>query len=247
MAENLLIKTLPQSEKDRLLPFAQEVEFSLGQVLIAPDEPINHIYFPCESIVSIVQVMEDGSSVESALIGMEGLVGVPVWLGKDRSPMRAIVQVEGPALRISTKVFCAEVVKQSTPLNDLIAAYINGYLVLSSQTAACNRLHSLEQRMCRWLLTLHDRLPSRETFGLRQEFLAQMLGVHRPSVSIVAGELQKAGLINYSRGKVKILNPEGLRAGACECLEVVRDQFPLLEHARNIPQTDSCNEDMPGK
>lgn len=227
MPENLLLAALPKEERSRLDPFLEPVEVELRQLIFAPDEPITHVYFPYDFVTSTLQEMSGGESVEVGLMGVEGLVGIQVWLRQRSAPTRTIVQVPGRGLRMASEVFLREVVYTSSPLNDLAAAYAHAFLVMTAQVAACNRLHSMDQRLCRWILLVHHRVRRRE-FVMTQEFMAQMLGVHRPTVSTTASLLQQAGLISYSRGQVTVINPEGLRAGACECLELMERQFDKI-------------------
>ena len=217
--ENLLLAALPQVERQRLDPFLEAVEMQAGQPITNPGEPIEHLYFPYDAVTSTIQEMSDGTTIETGLMGVEGLAGVQVWLRHTTTIATTFVQVPGKAHRISTENFIREVRDRETPLNDLIASYVHGFLVMTSITAACNRLHSIDQRLCRWLMMIYDRAQRRE-FPLRHEFLANMLGVHRPTVSTAANMLQKAGYIAYRYGKLTILNPEGLLEGACECYEL---------------------------
>ncbi|OWY64040.1 hypothetical protein B7486_49525 [cyanobacterium TDX16] len=170
--------------------------------------------------------MEDGGVVEAATVGNEGMVGLPVFLEADTIPSQAIVQIPGDALRMKADAFKAWV-DQSQPLQNLLKRYTQVMFNSIMQTAACNRRHEIEQRCCRWLLMTHDRVGS-DNFPLTQEFLAQMLGVRRPSVSVVASILQKAGLIRYSRGKIIILDRPGLESATCECYPVIKQEFDRL-------------------
>jgi CRP-like cAMP-binding protein len=224
MAENLLLAVLPAGERARLDPFLEPVSLRTPDVLIEPNEPITQVYFPYDCVTSTIQEMSDGGSIEVGLMGVEGFIGVQLWLHARTTPTRTLIQVAGRAHRMRADVFEREVMQTSSPLNDLIARYAHAFLVMTSQTAACNRLHTVEERLCRWLKLIHNRA-RRDTFEMRQEFMAQMLGVHRPSVSIAANTLQKAGLIHYSRGHMQILDPEGLEAGACECYGLMEQQM----------------------
>jgi CRP-like cAMP-binding protein len=226
-AENLLLAALPREERRRLDPFLKHAELEFGQVLIEPNEPIEYLYFPYDVVTSTIQEMSDGSSVETGLMGIEGLVGVQLWLRVPATPTRTLVQVPGSSLRMRAEDFIEEVMNKPSPLNELVARYAHAFLVMTSQVAACNRLHPVDERLCRWLKLIHNRV-RRDEFPVRHEFIANMLGVHRPTVSIAANMLQKAGLISYSRGHVRILDPEGLREGACECLELMEAQFDKI-------------------
>lgn len=203
-----------------------------------PGLPITDLYFPHDAVTSTVQEMSDGSTIETGLMGIEGLVGVQVWLRQRSTLATTFVQVPGSALRMSTEDFIREVRDNSSPLNDLIAGYVHAFLIMTSLTAACNRLHSIDERLCRWLSMTFNRAQRRE-FPLRHEFLAQMLGVHRPTISTAANMLQKAGLISYHYGKMTIVDPEGLADGACECYPLMEEQIdkifdqPWREKVRN--------------
>lgn len=222
--ENLLLAYLPGAERERLAPYLKEVVLEFQQVLIEPNKQITDCYFPYDAITSTIQEMSDGDSVETGLMGIEGFVGVQLWLRAPTTPTRTLVQVPGRAHHMSAANFIRYVRDAETPLNDLCAKYAHAFLVMTSQTAACNRLHPINERLCRWLKLVHNRV-RRDEFPIRQEFIALMLGVHRPTVSTAANMLQQAGLIRYSRGQMRILNPEGLRSGSCECLEVIEAQF----------------------
>lgn len=227
MPENLLLAALPREERSRLGPFLEPVEVKLQQLIFAPNEPITHVYFPFDFVTSTVHEMRGGESVEVGLMGVEGLVGIPVWLRQRTTPTRAIVLVPGRGLRMPAALFLREVVHKASPLNDLAAAYAHAFLVMTAQVAACNRLHSMDQRLCRWFLLVYHRVRSTE-FVMTQDFMAQMLGVHRPTVSTTASLLQQAGLISYNRGRVTVTNHEGLKAGACECLQLMEAQFDKI-------------------
>lgn len=228
---NLLLNALPEAEKNRLAPFLTTVELRQEQTLIAPDEPIRYVWFPNDAVTSTLQHLSDGSSIESGLMGLEGMVGLQFWLRQRTTPQLTVVQVQGTAERMETPVFEREVMRKTSPLNDLVASYTHGFLVLSGQTAACNRLHPIEQRLCRWLRMVYNRVPDRPSFSLKQEFLAAMLGVQRPSVSIAASILQRSGWIRYSRGNMEIVDPEALATGACECYTIMEQQFERIAQA----------------
>lgn len=225
MSENLLLAALPQKERERLDPFLEFVELEFQETLIEPNETIENIYFPYDAITSTTQEMQDGSVVETGLMGVEGMIGIQLWLRARTTTSRTFVQVGGRAHRMGADDFIKQVMsKPSSPLNDLIARYTHSFLTMTSQTAACNRLHSVDERLCRWLKMTHDRV-RRDEFPIRHDFLAHMLGVHRPTVSIAANILQKAGLISYSRGRMRIEDPEGLKEGACECYELINGEI----------------------
>lgn len=214
--ENLLLTSLPQEERERLDPFLEWTRVEFGENLIEPDETIRQIFFPFDAVASVIQEMENGGGIETGLVGIEGIAGLQIWLRMDSTPTRTLVQVDGAGHRMKADDFIREVRDRPSPLNDLIARYTHAFLCMASIAAACNRLHTLDQRMCRWLKLVHNRV-RRPEFPMRQEFMAQMLGVQRPTVSTTANLLQKAGLITYTRGQMTVLHPEGLEQGSCEC------------------------------
>lgn len=224
--ENRLIAALPRREYDRLLPHLDTLPLSFKQILFDTNQPITHVYFPLNGVISLVLVMEDSGPAEVAMIGNEGMGGTPVFLGADRSPTRAICQVPGESLRMKAKVF-EEEMGRGGPLHGLVQRYTQAMINQISQAVVCNRLHSVEERMCRWLLMTHDRVGADE-MPLTQEFLALMLGVRRPTVTMVAGMLQKAGLIQYHRGRLTVLDRKGLEAASCECYAVVKSEYDRL-------------------
>jgi len=172
-------------------------------------------------------------------MGIEGFVGVQLWLHAPTTPTRTLVQVAGRAHHMKAADFIRHVRDTDSPLNELCAKYSHAFLVMTSQTAACNRLHPINERLCRWLKLVHNRL-GRDEFLIRQEFIAQMLGVHRPTVSTAANMLQQAGLISYTRGQLRVLDADGLRNGSCECLEIIENQFEKVfsDGWRRRPQED---------
>jgi CRP-like cAMP-binding protein len=225
--DNLMLALLPPAERARLKPFMEYVELETGFNLIEPEQPIRLILFPIDLVTSTVQELSDGSIVESGLMGAEGMIGIQFWLEQNTTPSRTLVQVAGRAYRMDSRVFKREVMDTKSPLNPVVASYIHGFLNMTGQTAACNRMHEVETRLARWLSLVYNRV-QRPEFAMRQEFLAQMLGVHRPSVTIAASALQKAGLISYFRGQMTIVNPRGLRDASCECYEIIERQFDKL-------------------
>lgn len=225
-AKNRLLTALPLEEYERLLPNLETVSLPLKYVLYEPNEPIEHVYFPIHGVVSLVTIMEDGVAVEIATVGNEGMIGLPVFLGSEIIPMKAFSQIPGKGMRIKADVF-KDLVNQGSPLHDLLQRYTQALFNQTAQSAACNRLHSIEERCCRWLLMIHDRVDSDE-YLLTQEFLSQMLGVRRASVNMVASILQKARLIRYSRGRITILDRLGLEAASCECYARIKQEFDRL-------------------
>lgn len=226
LSQNKLLSALPTQEYERLLPYMETVPLNFKQIIYAPNQSIDYVYFPNSGIISLVNITEDGRTVEAAMVGNEGMAGIPVFLGADRMPGQAISQVVGNALRMKADVFKYEVTP-GTALYNLLLRYTQALLNQISQSVACNCLHSVEGRCCRWLLMCHDRVRS-DQFTLTQELLSQMLGVRRASVSEVAATLQKEGLIRYNRGKITIRDRLGLEATACECYRVVKEEFERL-------------------
>lgn len=224
--QNQLLSALPPKEFERLWPNLEFVSLAFQQILYEANQPVEYVYFPNNGIISLVTITEDGGTVEAATVGNEGMVGISILLGVEKTPVQAISQMAGDALRMRTEVFKREITPNS-PLYALLLRYTQVLIGQLSQTVACNRLHSVEERCCRWLLLCQDRVRSNQ-FALTQETLAQMLGVRRASVSVVAAILQKAGLIRYSRGKITILDRVGLEAASCECYRVVKAEFDRL-------------------
>jgi CRP-like cAMP-binding protein len=220
----MLLATLPEEERQRLDPFLEQIEMEVGLPITDPGEPIPYLYFPYDAVTSTTQEMSDGSMIETGLMGIEGLSGVQVWLGRRTTAATTFVQIPGTGYRITSEDFIREVRDRVSPLNDLIRAYLHAFLILTSITAACNRLHPVDQRLCRWLRMTYNRA-RRTEYPLRHEFLSQMLGVQRPTLSTAASMLQHAGLINYRYGKLTITDPDGLTTGACECLPLMEAQF----------------------
>jgi CRP-like cAMP-binding protein len=224
--ENRLLADLPRDEYDRVRAHLQKVSLPLKDILYEANGPIPHVFFPLHGVVSLVILMDGDVSLEVGTIGNEGMVGTPVFLGSGSSPTRAISQVPGEALRMETKVFQEEM-RRGGSLYGLVQRYTQAMINQISQSTVCNHRHSVRKRMCRWLLLSHDRVGVDE-FPLTHEFLAQMLGVRRPTVTAVAGTLQKAGLIRYHRGELTVLDRKGLEAASCECYEVVAKELHRL-------------------
>jgi CRP-like cAMP-binding protein len=224
--ENRLLADLPRDEYGRLLTHLQKVSLPLKDILYEANGPIPHVFFPLHGVVSLVILMDGDISLEVGTIGNEGMVGTPVFLGSDSSPTRAISQVPGEALRMEVKVFQEEM-RRGGQLYGLVQRYTQAMINQISQSVVCNHRHSVQKRMCRWLLLSHDRVGV-DKFRLTHEFLAQMLGVRRPTVTSVAGTLQKAGLVRYHRGELTVLDRKGLEAASCECYEVVAKELDRL-------------------
>lgn len=222
-ASNRLLDSLAPAEAALLKPQLKVVKMVQGTLLQEPGDQISQIYFPISGMISLLAVMKQGNSVEVATVGREGAVGAMAGFGPRHAFTRAIVQVEGAAARISTQHF-QEVVKKSATLRETVVRYNEGLLAQVQQTAACNALHDLEQRLCRWLLQTQDRAGG-DMITLTHEFLSQMLAVRRTTVTLVARSLQDAGAIEYRRGKIRIVDRRKLEKRACECYKVVSQQI----------------------
>jgi CRP-like cAMP-binding protein len=221
-----LLDRLPKEEYDRLVPILKTVSLAAEQDLYDVNDRIPHVYFPKSGMVSLVILLEDGRQVESGTIGNEGFVGLPVVLGFAFSAHRVVSQVPGESVRLAVGPFM-EAVKRCPRLSSLLQRYVAVSLCTTAQIVACNALHPVAERLCRWLLMIHDRVAT-EAFPITQEFLAQMLGVRRQTVSIIAGSLQKAGLITYRRGIVRILNRKGIEDCTCECYAAMKASYDQI-------------------
>ena len=224
--QNHLLAALPATESKRLLPLLELVPMPLGDVIYESGSQLRHVYFPTTSIVSLLYVMEDGASAEIAVVGNEGIIGVALFMGGETTPSRAVVQSAGYAYRLKGQLLKQEF-NRSGALQHLLLRYTQALITQMAQTAVCNRHHSVDQQLCRWLLLSLDRLPSNE-LTMTQELIANMLGVRREGVTEAAGKLQNAGLIHYSRGRITVLDRPGLEANACECYQVVKKEFDRL-------------------
>jgi CRP-like cAMP-binding protein len=220
---NHLLSLLPDRDLQQLLPQLQLVHTEFKQVLTERDNPIEYVYFPCDGVFSILTFMQNGTGVEVATVGNEGFSGVELLIGSELATGTITCKVAGSSLRMRASGF-KEAIDGDTPLRTVTQRFFQTYLSQISQSVACNRLHSIEERFSRWVLMTHDRITG-EHFQLTQEFLADMLGVHRPSVSLVAGAFQQAGLIKYSRGALTILNREGIEDICCECYAAVKGRL----------------------
>lgn len=222
-SENKILAALPPEEFEPLRPKLKLFRLELGTTLYRPEQKIEHVYFVTRGVVSVLAALENGATVEAGVIGPEGLAGMAALLGADSTPNQALIQAEGHALRISTRDIRVEF-RKGGKLRDSILRYMHTLFTQVAQTAACNRLHSIEQRLSRWLLLTQDRVSSDE-FVLTQDFLSRMLGVRRAGVSVAANTLRQAGLIDYRRGTMVVLDREGLEKYACECYRIVRDEY----------------------
>jgi CRP-like cAMP-binding protein len=224
--QNHLLAALPRIELERLTPDLELISMPLGDVLYESGSQMGHVYFPTTSIVSLLYVMEDGASAEIAVVGNEGIIGVALFMGGETTPSRAVVQSAGHAYRLGGQLLKREFTR-SAAMQHLLLRYTQALLTQMAQTAVCNRHHSVDKQLCRWLLLSLDRLSSNE-LTMTQELIANMLGVRREGVTEAAGKLQDAGLIHYSRGRITVVNRPGLEAQVCECYRVVKTEFDRL-------------------
>lgn len=224
--QNDLLAALSAAELKRLRPHLEFVEMALGEVVYESGRHIDHVYFPTTSIVSLLYVLESGASAEIAVVGHEGVVGISIFMGGETTPSRAVVQSAGEAYRLPAQMVKAEFTRGGG-MQHLMLRYTQSLITQMAQTAVCNRHHSVDQQLCRWLLLSLDRLSVPE-ITMTQELIANMLGVRREGVTEAAGKLQKAGVISYRRGRIKVLDRPKLEAMACECYEVVRTETARL-------------------
>jgi len=220
---NRILAGLPDDEFEHLHSKLRSVTFPIGTILYMPEQKIEHAYFVERGVVSLLAALEDGATVEAGVIGPEGLAGVSVILGADSTPNQALTQSSVEAWRISTADLVTEF-RKSGRLRDSLLRFVHTMFTQVTQTAACNRLHTLDQRLARWLLLTQDRVESNE-FTLTQEFLSRMLGVRRAGVTVAANDLRQAGLIHYRRGDIVILDRLGLEKVSCECYRIVKQEY----------------------
>jgi CRP-like cAMP-binding protein len=225
--ENRLLAALPRKDYLGLLAGLEPVTLTFGEILYEPGKPIQHVYFPTNSLVSLLTLADGHLALEVGMVGHEGMLGIPVALGMNDSPARALVQGTGTASRMTSRRFRAEF-RRSVPLQRVVNLYIHERMVQVTQSAACNRFHPIEARLARWLLMTRDRVQS-DHFHLTQELLGNMLGVLRVAVTNAAGALQQREIIRYSRGEISILNARALEAAACQCYQVVK---PVRDRAQ---------------
>jgi CRP-like cAMP-binding protein len=223
---NDLLAALPDTEWLSWQPQLEKVELKLGQVLYESGSTMYHVYFPTNAIVSLLYVMENGASAEIAVVGHEGVVGVSIFMGGGSTPSRAVVQSAGWGFRLRSAAI-KEAFERSSPVMHLLLRYTQALITQMAQTAVCNRHHRLDQQLCRWLLLSLDRLTGDEVI-MTQELIANMLGVRREGVTESALSLQKAGLISYARGHIRVLDRAGLKARTCECYDVVKKEYERL-------------------
>jgi len=225
-SQNHLLAALPTAEFERLAPHLELVPLPLGEVLYEPGGQLQHAYFPTTAIVSLHYVMESGASAETAGVGNEGVVGISLFMGGDTTPSSAVVQTAGHAYRLDSRLLKEEF-KRGGLMQHLLLRYTQALITQVTQTAVCNRHHSVEQQLCRWLLLTLDRVSTRELV-MTQELVASMLGVRREGITEAAGKLKHAGLISYRRGHISVLERAGLETRVCECYGVVKREFDRL-------------------
>ena len=238
--DNHLLAALPDSEFQVLLPDLEPADMTLGQVMYESGDTMTHAYFPTTAIVSLLYVMESGASAEIGVVGNEGVVGISLFMGGSSTPSRAVVQSAGQGFRLKSRIV-KEQFDRAGPLMHLFLRYTQALITQMSQTAVCNRHHTLDKQLCRWLLLSLDRLPGRNLL-MTQELIANMLGVRREGVTEAALKLQRAGLIQYSRGHIEVLDRPGLEERSCECYKVVKDEYDRLLPAlktTNVPRRHS--------
>jgi len=230
---NHLLDLLPEAELGPLLSSAQVVSLAHGRVVYQLNGLVPHVYFPTTSVFGIVLVVEEGKQVEGATVGKEGLIGLPAFLGVDFHPFRAVAQVPGEALQVSAARFL-EAARPGSTLDRVVRRYTLYRLRCANQTGACNTLHAVEERTARWLLMTHDRA-GKDEFLLTHEFLSELLGVRRQTISLTAGTLQRAGLVTYRRGLLRVLDREGLEDASCECYTVLKQLYDRIMGVPNPP------------
>ena len=226
LTQNQLLAVLPESELSRWLPHLEPVELSLGEVLYESGSRVTHAYFPTSAIVSLLYVLENGASAEIAVVGYEGIIGISLFMGGESTTSRAVVQSAGKGFKINARLLMLEFTRGG-PVLHLLLRYTQALITQMGQTAVCNRHHSLDQQLCRWLLLSHDRLHSNDLV-MTQELIANMLGVRREGVTEAAGNLQQVGLIKYQRGHITVLDRAGLERRVCECYAVVKREYDRL-------------------
>ncbi len=227
--QNRLLAALPIEVQERLIPQLELIVLPLGKVVYESGDSLQYVYFPTDAIISLLYVMEDGASAEISVVGNEGLVGIAVFMGGESTPSRAIVQSAGHAYRLAGHRLKSEFNRHGEMMQ-LLLRYTQALITQMAQTAVCNRHHSIDQQLCRWLLLSLDRLPSNQLI-MTQELIANMLGVRREGVTEAAGKLQKLGVIEYSRGHIEVLDRAKLEALCCECYAVVKKETDrLLAH-----------------
>lgn len=226
VVQNHLLAGIREDELARLLPNLELVSLTLGHVLYESGERMDYVYFPTTAIISLLYIMENGSTAEIGVVGKDGMVGIAIFMGGDTTPNRAVVQSAGKALKMPAARMKDEFTRGGR-FHNLCLRYTQALITQISQTAVCNRLHSVDQQLCRWLLLSHDRLPT-DRLIMTQDLIANMLGVRREGITHAAKRLQTAGYISYVRGDMTILDRKGLESGVCECYQVVRAEYDRL-------------------
>ncbi len=225
-SSNQLLAALPNEEWQRWEPNLEMIDLQLGQVLYESGGKMTYAYFPIDAIISLLFVLENGASAEIAVVGNEGIIGVSLFMGGQTTPSRAVVQSAGTCIRLNAEKLIKEF-NLSLPVMHLLLRYMQALMTQATQTAVCNRHHTLDQQLCRWLLLSMDRLPTNKLV-MTQELIANMLGVRREGVTEAAGKLQKAGLISYARGKIEVKDRLGIEHRSCECYLVVKKEYERL-------------------
>jgi CRP-like cAMP-binding protein len=225
-SQNHLLAALPTAEFERLAPHLELVPMPLGEILYEPGGQLQHAYFPTTAIVSLHYVLESGASSEAAGVGNEGVVGISLFMGGGTTPSSAVVQTAGHGYRLASRLLMQEF-NRTGLMQNLMLRYTQALITQITQTAVCNRHHSVEQQLCRWLLLTIDRIPSRELV-MTQELVASMLGVRREGITTIAGNLQRDGIIRYRRGHIAVLDRSGLETRVCECYAVVKTELNRL-------------------
>jgi len=225
--DNKLLKAFPDESRSRILPWLKLVDLPLGKVIYDSGQKVSNVYFPIDSIISLLYIMEDGSSAEISVVGNEGMVGIAVFMGGESTPNRTIVQSSGHAYQLPASLLREEFNKMQV-IRMMLLRYTQTLIAQMAQTAVCNRHHSIDQQLCRWLLLSLDRLPT-NNLTMTQELIANMLGVRREGVTEAAGKLQDIGVITYKRGHITVVNREKLEELCCECYEVVKSETDRLD------------------
>jgi CRP-like cAMP-binding protein len=224
--ENAVLASLSQQAYDNILPDLEEVALPLSEILYRPDDPIDYIYFPTAGMISLVSITAEGGTIEVGMVGKDGMIGLPLFLGAGRSPFLITVQIAGKALKMRADLFKVVSARQGS-MHTAMLRYAYIMLTQLTQSVVCNRFHSIDERFCRWLLMTQD-CAGTDSFALTQEFISQMLGVRRSGVTVAAGLLQEKGLIKYTRGHITILDRQGIEESSCECYQIVKEQKQRL-------------------
>ena len=238
--DNYLLAALSSADRQRLFPYLELEHLPLGKVLYAPGHPLHYLYFPTDAIVSLLYVLENGASAEISIVGNEGMIGIALFMGAESTPSRAVVQSAGYAYRLVGQRL-KDMFHRSADVQQLLLRYTQAFITQMAQTAVCNRHHSVDQQLCRWLLLSLDRLPSNH-LTMTQELIGSMLGVRREGVTEAAGKLQKAGVLLYNRGRITVLDRPKLEKLCCECYAVVKTETDRL-----LPRLPDSHYQLPAK